>query len=352
MSDVDPTPETPVTIGDRMGWFRGDIDAKMLLLLQKLNDLITQTTTLNTAITTLNTTITTKTEMLDDTCRELLISPAGHTNAALLQYIDSVLGGYPYGSTELSSIKSFLYAIMGAVQRVGITPNLGTTPPSRSTSTISIDGFRYIQWGNIPGLTVSTDKTMLTPTDSWSGYQIYIQTNAPHAILFDKTDPQFDNNALGANTWITLGGDHSFIFAVTSNYDAIGYIRTPPSPYDCDGIEGYTLVWQKDTRSWAEAIRQGDYFRLYMDPIDYTSDPITEIVVVARAIQPEPWGDYAGFAYKVDTDPWKFQVMTDFNALPKTYTYTLTPYAQTLEFHLHCTYDIAPIMAVCVFVKH
>jgi hypothetical protein len=29
MSDVDPTPTTPVTIGDRLGWFRGDLAARL-----------------------------------------------------------------------------------------------------------------------------------------------------------------------------------------------------------------------------------------------------------------------------------------------------------------------------------
>jgi hypothetical protein len=32
MSDTDPTPLTPVTIGDRLGWFRGDLDARLAAL--------------------------------------------------------------------------------------------------------------------------------------------------------------------------------------------------------------------------------------------------------------------------------------------------------------------------------
>jgi hypothetical protein len=36
MSDVDPTPETPVTIGDRLGWWRGDLAARIDVLSQQL----------------------------------------------------------------------------------------------------------------------------------------------------------------------------------------------------------------------------------------------------------------------------------------------------------------------------
>jgi hypothetical protein len=36
MSDTDPTPLTPVTIGDRLGWFRGDIDARFGALATQL----------------------------------------------------------------------------------------------------------------------------------------------------------------------------------------------------------------------------------------------------------------------------------------------------------------------------
>jgi hypothetical protein len=50
MSDVDPTPETPVTIGDRLGWWRGDLNARLDALSTQL---ATQHTELLAAITAL-----------------------------------------------------------------------------------------------------------------------------------------------------------------------------------------------------------------------------------------------------------------------------------------------------------
>jgi hypothetical protein len=50
MTDVDPTPETPVTVGDRLGWWRGDLNARLDALSLQL---ATQHTELLAAITAL-----------------------------------------------------------------------------------------------------------------------------------------------------------------------------------------------------------------------------------------------------------------------------------------------------------
>jgi hypothetical protein len=50
MSDTDPTPETPVTIGDRLGWWRGELKAQLTALSTQL---ATQHTELLGAITEL-----------------------------------------------------------------------------------------------------------------------------------------------------------------------------------------------------------------------------------------------------------------------------------------------------------
>jgi hypothetical protein len=42
MSDVDPTPDTPITVGDRLGWFRGDMGAKLDTVVSKLDTIIGQ----------------------------------------------------------------------------------------------------------------------------------------------------------------------------------------------------------------------------------------------------------------------------------------------------------------------
>lgn len=218
MSDQDQTPETPITVGDRMGWFRGDIGVRLTTLTTKLDTVILGLDTLNT---TLNTAL--------GVVQQRMLGPDGAHLGTMTENIARALGAQPYNDLELASIRSWIYTIMQNLQRIGVDPdtNTGTGTQIGSTGTISLDGYRYIIWPEITGVVRNTDGTQLTPYPDWSGYSVYIQSDAPTATLFDLTNSQLTNNSLATNTWITLGDSHILSFAVPSMYNAKGFMRVP-----------------------------------------------------------------------------------------------------------------------------
>lgn len=142
-----------------------------------------------------------------------------------LDKIQAVLGAEPYSSTETANIRALLMQLVNNASIFGIAPD-GLTN-STSLGSVSIEGRRYITWGDISGVTESGDGRSLTPNVSWSGYEIYIQTDAPSAYLIDEIESAQSIDNFAANSWIALGGTHRLSFAVDASYQVRGYMRVP-----------------------------------------------------------------------------------------------------------------------------
>lgn len=218
MSDIDPTPSTPVTIKDYMTWWRSDINARLSSLETKLDGLITQLTTgggIDSAP------IVAAIETLGDGKTLLDV----HT---LLSAINSAIGGAPHSSLELGTVRGFLSAIANNTGKYGILPD--GTQGSASSGSTTVNGRRFIYWVDITNVTESADGLYLTPSGDWTGYYIYIQTDAPSAILHDNTSPAQNIDPYTVNSWTEIGGDHELGWSVEASYQVRGYLRAPVAP--------------------------------------------------------------------------------------------------------------------------
>jgi hypothetical protein len=127
MSDTDPTPETPVTIGDRLGWFRGDLVAKFDALALQL---ATQHTELLAKLDTI---------AADTTLAQLLSAiqagaSSGGATEATAQAILAAIGtleSYPYNYT----VKELL-----SLLNVNIAVEPTAKPPAQNTDPGSCAG--------------------------------------------------------------------------------------------------------------------------------------------------------------------------------------------------------------------
>ena len=275
MSDVDPTPETPVTIGDRLGWWRGDMDARFITLGTKLDTIITKLDGILTALTSSNgnidaAPIVSAIEAMRGTgTNNTLAKLYGLWNpgsgmlpydlldnnylktielVSLLTKSNNALGAEPHDSLELGTVRGFLSAILFASSQIGILPDGDIGSYLNSSSTLSLNGRRYIVWPDLANIVESANGTELTPDSSWSGYSIYIQTTAPAARLHDVTTPAADIDPLAVNTWIDLGGSDTLAFSVESTYQVKGYLRAPTTGA-ARTIEA-TLVGTNNNGTW------------------------------------------------------------------------------------------------------
>jgi hypothetical protein len=259
MPDVDPTPDTPVTIGDRLGWWRGDLDTKLDTIVTKLDGILTALTTANGNIDAAP--IVTAIQALagpapGKTITDLYalfsygsgIRPYNLLDNQYLKLIDIVdlltksnaaLGAVPYNSLELASVRGLLSSLLFATQQIGILPDGNVSSYPQSDTTLTLGGRRYVVWPALVGITESTDMTELTPATSWSGYSIYIQTSAPSAKLHDITTPAASIDAIAVNSWVDLGGSDTLAFSVDASYVVKGYLRAPSVP---PSTNSYTIA--------------------------------------------------------------------------------------------------------------
>lgn len=239
MSDVDPTPETPTTISDRLGWFRGDMAAKLAAIVGNpagnLGAIGAQIASIiGTPVRSLSELYEKMYDGLFDTSNPVH-SPAHYgiqgrldELADRIDTIQAVLGAEPYSSTETGNIRAILMNIMYGQNQTGILPDGTLSDYNQSTGSLATNGRRYVVWGNVPGVSESLDSIGLTPNTNWSGYEIYIQTASPSAILHNITgNTQVD--PFPVNSWVPLSiyGTNALSFSVDASYVVKGYMRVP-----------------------------------------------------------------------------------------------------------------------------
>lgn len=224
--DVDPTPGTPVTLGDRLAWFRGDVQAQSADQLAALEALAgvpaASLADLVTAIAALR--------GLSNTNLGQLLSEDGYVNAQVqlqgrlldieerLDRLQAGIGAVPYESLELGSVRGYLASILGVLrqQTYGRLPS-STTDTNLSSGEVIYNGRRYAIFGDIAGVTESDGGRTLTA--DWSGWQAYIQTTDPA--------PQVAGAADVPNAWIDLVGTGPINFSVAAAYTISVYLRAP-----------------------------------------------------------------------------------------------------------------------------
>lgn len=250
MSDVDPTPSTPVTIGDRLGWFRGELRDRLIQLAgdpaTDLADLAASLEALQgTPAASLREVITTVTDLRGTSNTNLgqLLSEAQYVSAQTqlqsrlldiredLDVIKAALGASPYGDLELASARGLLNAILTTLRnREFGTPPISVSGDVPSNGTIVLSGRRYALFlPPIQGVTVASNGYDLSRSSgSWLGWNAYIQTTDPEPRINTATDIP--------NQWLALAGSGSVNFNVSQQYPITVYLRPPAN-------SGYIWYW-------------------------------------------------------------------------------------------------------------
>lgn len=239
MSDTDPTPGTPVTVGDRLAWFRGDAQtqsaAQLAALAQlagvpaaSIADLVAQLVALRGSpaedLHTLVEGLYTQTNPR----YPYLVSVIARLESVedRLDRLQAAVGAVPYGDLELVSVRGLLYAILRALTSGGVAPGAGNQSPS--TGYLVVGDRRFVTWGSITGIEAGETGVWIRPVEgAWSGYTIYIQTNdpAPRVHVGDEDDV---GSPISGNTWIAVpAGTDWRAVSVATNYAATAYLRAP-----------------------------------------------------------------------------------------------------------------------------
>lgn len=256
MPDIDPTPDTPVTLGDRMAWWRGDMAARMITLESQVAALAgTPASDLSTIAAQWSHGSGIRAYDLLDLIYQQNASAWGHGSGirpynlldliytqqveiqARLDKLQAALGAEPYNSLEVASVRGLLYALLTNAQSFGIFP--GGDTGIIVTDNYAFDGKRYIIWPATTGLNRAGNNdiplgAIIMPVTTWTGYQIYIKSDAPTAYS--------GNTEFPVNSWFNLSGSDAYSFYVSSQYQVSGYIRTPAIP-----TEPY-LLWSGVTK--------------------------------------------------------------------------------------------------------
>lgn len=229
MSDVDPTPETPVTVGDRLGWFRGDVAGRLTALQTDISALRGDPEATLAAIRADLSAL----RGLSNTSLGQLLSESQYVSAQVqlnsklldirsdLDALRVAIGAEPYNDLELGSVRGLLNAILRAVSQgtSGIPPAAGDTDIG-NVGTAIISGRKYAVFvPPINGVSIGENGINVTATGSWSGWHAYVQTNAPSFYLNETLDI--------ANEWIQLVGTGSYNFAVENQYSIRVFLRPP-----------------------------------------------------------------------------------------------------------------------------
>lgn len=267
MSDVDPTPGTPVTVGDRMGWFRGDVQAQFALLrglpAADLAQLVAAVAALRgvepagdlgqvvSGLTSIQGIGTFNTLAAIGTLLSIFRNEYLLENGYLKDYLSGIYSsvGIPTGDAT-TTVLGHLAAIerLLTTQVAGLPPVINENTIS-STTTTSVSGKKYaIFTPPIAGISISESGIDLTAVNSWSGYYAYVQTNGPTAYLNNAADV--------VNEWMQLVGTGSYNFSVDQQYTIRVYLRRPNftgeqltalstiwNGLDGRAIPGYAIAW-------------------------------------------------------------------------------------------------------------
>lgn len=281
MSDVDPTPDTPTTIGDRLGWFRGDLAERLALQLAALQALRgvepagdlgqvvqavaalqgVQPATLRelaTAVSALNATLS---DLRGLGAFNTIGGIGGLLSSFRGEYLtengyikDAVLGIYASTGIPTGDATTTVLGRLAAIERLLATQVSGLPPvidndAIGSTTTTAVSGRKYAVFTPpIAGVAISENGINLTAVNGWGGYYAYVQTNGPAAYLNETIDI--------VNEWIQLVGSGSYNFAVDQQYSIRVYLRRPTftgeqltavatvwSGLSGEQIPGYAIAW-------------------------------------------------------------------------------------------------------------
>lgn len=254
MSDVDPTPETPVTIGDRLGWWRGDVAARLTTLEAQVAALAGEPSSTLAALQSRLAAIEGQWshgsgirpyDLLDLMYQQQVAGwgyGSGITPYSLLdlmyeqvvelnQRLDRVqaaIGASPYESLELGSVRGLLNALLSGAQFFGLFPDLDPSQPLpvKADETATNEGNRYIIWPYVEGTFLADNPTLglplgafIGPDTSWAGYKMFIRSDGPTYFVNGTEYP--------ANSWRTMSGTSAKSVWVPSIYQASGYIQVP-----------------------------------------------------------------------------------------------------------------------------
>ena len=183
MSDIDPTTETPITIGDRLAWFRGDLVAKIDALSTQL---ATQHVEMLAAIVALG-------------------SASGATEATSQQILAAIgsLQSFPAGY----SVKNLLYWIRQAIEPLSAVDSYALRPPTGGCTDYT-NGFAQVSgWNEIIVPEYGTTHQFVA---NW-----HTAITAPHLLLSSvyvnsveyPSLSVYDNNTLPCCFYGELSGD-------------------------------------------------------------------------------------------------------------------------------------------------
>jgi hypothetical protein len=218
---TDPTPTTPITIGDRMIFLSralSGIDERTL------TDLYGQIATALTAADLAN-------EQIDT-----IVTLASGINTQT-DNVNRGIGGPGYDSLELWTVRGALWAIYQMMKTMltqlryitsgnVLDPIIDTDVPS--IGSVVIDGYRYAVWDSLPvaGMSLDPTKTQIT-YDVWGNFDMLAQTTDPAPHNGDET--------MTAGTWWPLTGSGVRYARVLPQYPIAAYLRntalTPSEPY-------------------------------------------------------------------------------------------------------------------------
>lgn len=234
MPDTDPTPDTPLTIGDRLAWFRGEMGERFAAMMGSpfgtlanlANGLdammgegeFNTLAAVSADVRRLEATIDSNWPLMMGRLSDL---------SEQLDSIQAVLGAAPYSSTETGNLRALMLALVTCCAKKGQLPDGLPEGSVTSGGTVTQNGRRYLTWGTIAGLITGNAETLpantqLTPVATWTGYRVFVQTDAPE-VSAEGTGETFP-----ANSWFTLPGAAPWTWYVPASYSAVGFIALPP----------------------------------------------------------------------------------------------------------------------------
>lgn len=245
MPDTDPTPATPTTIGDRMGWFRGDVNTKLDVIAAKLDTIAAALTGASgnidaapivaaiqalagpypgKTLTDLHTDIATVIDHIG--------FPTGDATTTLLGFLAQVVHALTVSAAGNTTVYSKIHQIMNALilpnsidntilgeleairllqkeSTLALNPVLPTgacTSPYQSAgmTRLALPGYTTpataATWSSSPPTGITTDGIDVTASD-WSAWKVYV---ASKSTLFGY-DPTSTNRYLSNKWWVFTG---------------------------------------------------------------------------------------------------------------------------------------------------
>jgi hypothetical protein len=247
MADIDPTPGTPVTLLDAMGWWRGELRDQITTLAgaptpKSMYDIWTAITAQEEHQLDILNSMADSIGRIETYTHGMSINLTNYLPSILARLIsvEEALGGGSYASLEIATVRGLLAALLAKANSFGIAPST-TGGEIASVAPLSVDGKRWACWPDEAEYTRSTDLTLITPLDGWTGWQMYVRTNAPACYV--SVDGTVDSQ-MPVNSWFPLDSftpDTIGVY-VDSAYD-IGALLRPAPAQAFDLFSSELVTW-------------------------------------------------------------------------------------------------------------